>query len=85
MLPTVVSNKTLLLCVIRVLKENTSFLNIALSGSKPLLIKFSDILALCSMDSNCVLVIQGRASSLIQSNQGGNGAQQQCFVHAIYN
>ena len=43
MLPTIVSNKTLLLCVIRVLKEHTSFLMITLKGSRPLLIKLMDI------------------------------------------
>ena len=43
MLPTIVSNKTLLLCIIRVLKEHTSFLMITLKGSRPLLIKLMDI------------------------------------------
>ena len=52
MLPTIVSNKTLLLCIIRVLKEHTSFLMTTLKGSRPLLIKFSDILALCCSHIN---------------------------------
>ena len=51
MLPTIVSNKTLLLCIIRVLKEHTSFLMTTLKWSRPLLIKFSDMLALCCSPS----------------------------------
>ena len=59
MLPTIVSNKyykTLLLCIIRVLKEHTSFLMTTLKGSRPLLIKFSDILALCCSPINVPVV-----------------------------